>query len=167
MHSLADKVGPIVPMKITTTGGLRPSDIASSDVDKTQVARMTAGMFGANSKLDRGSDEMLSDPGSEKLHNSHKINTSRQEARKSAKSLAAIDDDDEEEKIFNFSDKDMERLSEATSHAIERATTPGEADARFAEYFMSLELEMQAETGQLKLQNPDTVDLNYERRLLF
>ena len=32
---------------------------------------------------------------------------------------------------------------------------------------MSLELEMQAETGQLKLSNPDTVDLNYERRMLF
>ena len=67
--------------------------------------------------------------------------------RKSAKSVAALGDE-EEEKIFNIEDdEDIEGLSEATSHALERATSPGESDARFAEFFMAIELEMQAETG--------------------
>ena len=130
---------------------------------------MTGGLFNAGSKIDPGSleNDMLSEIPSEKPRASKQINTSRDNVRKSAKSVAALEQE-EEEKIFNIEDdEDIEGLSESASHALERATSPGEADAKFAEFFMAIELEMQAETGQLKKSNPDTVDLNYERRMLF
>ena len=150
-------------------GGPAASEVADSEADQTKVApRMTGGLFNANSKIDPGSiEEALSEVPSEQVRASgQNFGTSRDNVRKSAKSAPM--DSDEEEKIFNIgSENDMQRLSEAVSEAIERATTPGEADQVFAEFVIALELEMQAETGQLKHQNPDTVDLNYERRMLF
>ena len=96
---------------------MRPSDISSdmtSEQDRTIAVRMSGGQFGAHSKLDHATDEsgVINDAASENPRHSRPINTSRDDPRKSAKSLAFGNEEDEEEKVFHM-DKEQEQELEA------------------------------------------------------
>lgn len=107
---------------------------------------MSGGQFGAHSKLDRGTDDsgVINDAASENPRHSRPINTSRDDPRKSAKSQAlGKESDEEEEKVFNI-DNESEldaRLTENRESVAAHEVTPGEADARFAQFLIALELE--------------------------
>jgi len=72
-------------------------------------------------------------------------------------SQLARGEEKEEKKIFNFKPDQAVALSSEPSRAsvIHRETTPGERDKRFGDFYLSLELESQAESGMLKHNNPD------------